>query len=137
MTDTIHPADWQERFEKSAREQEAREKAAGPKRPVSRVQLAVYLAYEGNDEIYQRNRPDPDMFLGAWGTINHLMQEMGVVDSGFASATFRTEVEMRLLALTEDEPTRVLMWATVRKQKGESTRQALQEKMWLLKHEKK
>jgi hypothetical protein len=53
MTDTIHSVDWQGRFEKSAREQQAREKAAGPKRPVSRVQLAVYLAYEGNDEVYR------------------------------------------------------------------------------------
>jgi hypothetical protein len=137
MTDTMYPADWQERFEKSAREQEERDKAAPPKRPVSRVQLAVYLAYDSDGEIYLRHQPDPDMFIEAWGIISQLMQEMGIVDSGLASATFSAEVEARLLAQTTDEPTRVLMWATVRKQKSDTTRQALVEEMWLLKHAKR
>jgi hypothetical protein len=50
-----------------------------PKPPISRIQLAVFLAYEGNGDLYIiRNTPDPDMFDGAWGTINSLLQQMGL-----------------------------------------------------------
>ena len=81
-----------------------------PKRPISRLQLAVFLAYEGNGDLYvMRKRPDPDMFDGAWGTISSLLQQMGTAESGLASAKYCAEVEAEFQQLTEDDATRDLL----------------------------
>jgi hypothetical protein len=97
------PQPWEDALEASARR---------PKRKVSRLQLAVYLAYEGKGELYKfRKRPDPDMFAGAWGTIESLLQQMGTAESGLASAKYRAAVEADLQQLTEDSATRDLFWA--------------------------
>ena len=92
-------------------------RAKPAKRPISRIQLAVFLAYEGNPELYQFNEADPDMFDGAWGTISSLLQQMGTVESGLASAKYRAEVEAEVLKLTEDDATRDLLWFITRNRK--------------------
>jgi hypothetical protein len=103
-TSSYHPQPWEEALEASAR------RPKPPKRPISRIQLAVYLAYEGNPDLYQiRSRPDPDMFNGAWGTISFLLQQMGTAESGLASEKYRAEVEAELQQLTEDDATRDLL----------------------------
>jgi hypothetical protein len=104
-TNSDHPQPWEVTVEASA-ERLARR----PKRPISRIQLAVFLAYEGNGDLYSmRKRPDPDMFDGAWGTIDSLLQQMGTAESGLASAKYRAEVETQLQLLTEDNATRDLL----------------------------
>jgi hypothetical protein len=104
-TDSDHPQPWEVALEASA-ERLARR----PKREVSRVQFAVFLAYDGNGDLYlMRKRPDPDMFDGAWGTISSLLQQMGTAESGLASAKYRAEVEAELQQLTEDDATRDLL----------------------------
>jgi hypothetical protein len=109
-TNSYQPQPWEEALEASAER-----KGRPPKRKVSRIQLAVFLAYEGNGELYLvRKRPDPDMFDGAWGTINSLLQQMGTVESGLASAKYRAEVEAEVLQLTEDDATRDLLWFITR-----------------------
>jgi hypothetical protein len=98
--------------------EEAAQRPKPPKLPISRVQLAVFLAYGGNSELYLiRNRPDPDMFDGAWGTINSLLQQMGTVASGLASAKYRAEVEAELQQLTADDATRDLFWVIAQNKK--------------------
>jgi hypothetical protein len=111
-TSSYHPQPWEEALEAAA----LRPKPAN--RPVSRIQLAVFLAYEGNGDLYViRNKPDPDMFDGAWGTINSLLQQMGRVESGLASAKYRAEVEAELQRFTVDDATRDMLWVMTRNRK--------------------
>jgi hypothetical protein len=79
---------------------------------ISRLQLAVYLAYNCNGELYAiRSRPDPDMFPGAWALIDSLLQQMTIAASEYASEKYRAEVDAQVLAQTEDNATRDLLWA--------------------------
>jgi hypothetical protein len=104
-TNSDHPQAWEVALEASA-ERLARR----PKRKVSRIQLAVFLAYGGNEDLYlMRQRPDPDMFDGAWGSISSLLQQMGTAESGLASAKYRADVEGEVQQLTEDDATRDLL----------------------------
>jgi hypothetical protein len=104
-TGSYNPQPWEEALEAAA----LRPKPAT--RPISRTQLAVFLCYEGNGDLYLiRNKPDPDMFDGAWGTINSLLQQMGIVESGLASPKYRAEVEAELQRSTVDDATRDLLW---------------------------
>lgn len=93
-----------------ARETSAERLARRPKRKVSRVQVAVFLAYEGDgDWSSMRKRPDPDMFDAAWGTISSLLQQTGAAEPGPVSARFLADVEAELQQLTADNATRDLL----------------------------
>lgn len=97
------PRPWESAIEASANR---------PKPKVSRLQLAVYLAYGGNVDLYQiRRRPDPAMFNEAWSIISSLLQQIATAQSGLASEKYRSDVEAEVLQLTEDSATRDLLWA--------------------------
>lgn len=94
---------WEEALERSERM---------PERRITRSQIAVYLAYGGDADLYQiRARPDPLMSNRDWATIGKLLQHMGALATGMASEAYRSYVEAELMRLTEDEPTRNLIWA--------------------------
>ena len=100
----LQPEPWEEALEASAHR---------PKPPnVSRLQIAVYLAYRGNLDLYQlRKRPDPDMFDEAWSIIDSLRQHLTTAASRSASDKYRADVETMLSDQTEDDATRNLLWA--------------------------
>ena len=83
-----------------------------PKAKISRLHVAVYLAYGGSDDAYAwRNRPDPIMFNGAWRLVERLIQIMAPVSSGLCSEKYREDVEAALMESTEDIETRELLWS--------------------------
>jgi hypothetical protein len=95
-----HPQPWEASLEAVVR----------PKQKISRLQLAVYLTYKGDVDVYQiRKSPDPAMFDDAWGTIGALLQHLSTVASDFASENYHRHVETELNELTEDGETRELL----------------------------
>ena len=104
--------------------EESLEGAVHTRRKISRLQLAVYLAYKGNEDMYQiRRSPDPAMFDGAWRTISTLLQHLSTVASGFGSENYRRHVEAELIELTEDGETRQLLRAVVLSQGSRTPRE--------------